>query len=492
MMQTLFRSTICLAIAASAAMAQEQDSTAQIVAALRQGNPAEAERLCGQALASTPDNPRIWTLKGVADDDLHKPSDALHAYYQALSKAPGYLPALEGAARAEFRNGSQLAVPLLERAAKLRPGDLTIPVMLGELAFLRDDCAGAVEYFERGRDMLEALPRASERYGACLVRTDRKSQAVPIFEKLLQRHPESDLARYNLAFVQSAAGQYPEAVKTLAPLVDRTPPDSDSLSLAAEAYESMLDTPRAFEILKRALAYYPDNPEIYIAFAKLSLTHRSFQAGVDILNSGIGRLSEDASLHLARGILFLELGDWKRSEEDLNRAEWLDPKLPFSSAALGFAKLQLHDPAEARRLARSALKTQPDDPYLNYVFAESARQEGMAPGTPQFEETLACAQKAARLQPDFSRAHELLSRLYLDSGKIDQALAESREAVQKSPLDETALYQLILVTRRAGDSAELPLLLKRFEDLREASSRKEAQLRRYALLQRSSQGGGRQ
>lgn len=364
--------------------------------------------------------------------------------------------------------------------------------MLGELAYLRQDCAGAIEYFDRGRNLLETLPRAMERYGACLVQTDRKSQSVPIFEKLLERHPESDSARFNLAFVQSAASQYSEAVKTLAPLVDRHLPDPDSLSLTAEAYEAILDTPRAFEILKHALAAYPENREIYIAFAKLSLMHHSFQAGVDILNAGIGRLPEDAALHLARGILYLELGDLKSSEKDLNRAESLDPKLPFSSAALELAKLQVHNPAEARRLARRALTKQPDDPYVNYVFAESARQVGISVGTPEFAEAVACAEKAARLQPDFSRAHELLSHLYLDSGKIDQAIAESREAVRRSPADETALYQLILVARKAGNTSELPILLKRFQDLREASSRKEAQLRRYALLQRSAQGNNRQ
>lgn len=492
-MQTLFRSAICWAMVVSAAaIGQDQDLTAQIVAALRQGNPAEAERLCDQALNSAPDSPRIWTLKGVGYDNLGQSRDALNAYHRALSKAPDYLPALDGAAQVEFRHGSQLAVPLLERVAKRRPNDLNIPVMLGELAFLRDDCGAAVEYFERGLTMLEALPRALERYGACLVSTDRKSEAVPIFEKLLQRHLESDSARYNLAYVQSASGQYSSAAKTLAPLVDRNPPDSDSISLAVEAYEAMLDTPRAFEILKRALVAYPENREIYIAFAKLSLTHHSYQAGVDILSSGIGRLPEDAALHLARGILYLELGDLKRSDEDLNSAEGLDPKLPFSSAALELAKLQVHDPAEARRLASRALTKEPDDPYLNYVFAESARQEGISPGTPEFDEAVARAEKAARLQPDFSRAHELLSRLYLDSGKIDRAMAEGRAAVQRSPADETALYQLILVMKRSGNTAELPILLKRFQDLRAASSRKEAQLRRYALLQRTAKGDDRQ
>jgi len=478
------------AVVGTVAFGQERDVTSQIILALRSGNPTEAERLCDESLRVAPDDPRVWTLKGVGYESLGQSTEALSAYYRALSMGPDYLPALLGAARIEFRNRSQRAIPLLEAAARVRPSDLTIPVMLGELAFQRDDCTGALASFERGTTLLEKFPQALEQYGVCLLRTDHNSQAVPVFEKLLERSPDSDSARYNLALVQSAAGQFSASIKTLGPLMDRNKPDPEVMSLAADASESMFDTPRAFDMLRRALAAYPDDPEFYISLAKLSLSHQSFQAGIEILNSGIRRIPQIASLYMARGILYMQLGDWKSSDQDLHRAQQLDPKLPFGSAALGLAQLQAHEPAQAQRSARQSLENQPDDPYLNYVLAESAHEMGVSPGTVDFEEAMACAQKAVRLQPNFSQARELLSRLYEDSGKMDEAIAESREAVRRSPADETALYHLILVTKKAGNNSELPDLLKRFRDLREASSRKEAQLRRFALLQRSAKLDG--
>ena len=462
--------------------------TAEIVTALRQGHPADAEKLCDAALSRYPGNPRLWMLKGLGFDSLGQYGDALEAYYRALALAPDYLSALEGAAQDEFRQGSQKAVPLLERAEKLRPDDSKIPLMLGTLAFLRNDCRKAVEYFERDTSVIQSQSVALQQYGSCLVQLNQAQRAVPIFEGLFNQQPENETARYNFAFVQLEAGQYSDVLKTLAPLTDRNPPDPDSLSLVVQAYESILDTPHAVETLQRAMAAYPLNPEFYVSFAAISLAHRSFQVGVDVLNVGIARLPAEASLYFARGVLYLELDDYQKSEEDFDRAELLNPAMPFGPAALGLSKLQRRQPAEAEKIARLDLAKNPDDPYLNYVLAESIRQQGVEPGTQRYNLALSAAEKSVRLQPDYSRARQLLSRLYLASGKYELAVEQGREAVKRAPEDQEALYQLILAMKRAGKTAEIPGLLKQFQDLRQASFRKQDQLRKYALVEENSGG----
>ena len=479
---------LCVLFAVSVTVGQDKDMTSEIVTALRQGHAAEAERLCDIALMRSPKNPRLWTLKGIGFDSLGQYGEALEAYYRALAIVPDYLSALEGAAQDEFRQRSQKAVPLLEHAEKLRPEDPNIPLMLGTLAFLRGDCKKAVGYFEVDTSATQSQPESLEQYGSCLIQLNQAKRAVPIFEGLFNRQPENDAARYNYAFAQLQAEQYSDVLKTLAPLTDRDPPDSDSLSLVVQAYESMLDTPHAVETLQRAMAAYPRNPEFYVSFATISLAHRSFQVGVDILNVGIARLPAEASLYFSRGVLYLELDEYQKSEEDFDRAELLNPELPFGSAALGLSKLQLRHPEEAEEIARLDLVKKPDDPYLNYVFAESIRQQGLRPGTPEFRQAEAAAEKAVKLQPDFSRARQLLSRLYLQSGKFDLAIEQSREAVKSAPEDETALYQLILAMKRAGRTSEVPTLLKQFQSLRQASFRKQDQLRKYTLVEGNSGG----
>jgi tetratricopeptide (TPR) repeat protein len=461
--------------------AQNHDATQEIASALRQGRAAEAEKLCDEALSAHPDDPRIWTLKGVGLDGLGQRHDALQAYDQALRLAPDYLPALEAAAQDEFLEHSQKAVPLLERADSLRPNDPKIHEMLGELALQRRDCRKAVFYLDRETSALNRGSGTLEGYAACLVYLNHSDRAVLVFQELVEKEPENENARYNLAIVQLAIGQSSEAVKTLGPLTERNQPDADSLSLLAQAYEAVFNTPKAVDTLQRAVALYPDDPEFYVALALICLSHRSFRVGIDVLNAGIARLPREASLHFARGVLYLELDENEKSEKDFDEAAILNPQLPLTSAANALADLQHRQPSEAERLARKELAGNPNDPYLNYVLAESMRQQSLQPGTPRFVQAEAAAKKAVDLKPDFSPARQLLGWLYLDSGHADLALEQSREAVKRAPNDEAAFYQLIRVLKRAGKEDEIPKRIQQLEDLKEANLRKREQVLRFAL-----------
>ena len=471
------------------AAGQPDDPVAQIKGLLRNGNAAEADRRCDLALRLSPRNAALWTLKGLASDRLHKTGQALKVYYSALAIDGEYLPALEGAAQDEFRKRSQKAVPLLERAEKVRPADSTIEAMLGILAYLRHDCRKAVLYFER----IPAVPEWSigtlQEYGTCLGRLEDWKRATTVLSSALDREPANDEARYNLAVAEFHTGQFSSVIETLNPLLQRHPPDPESLGLAAEACESLFDTPRAVDLLKKGIAAYPENPEFYVAFANLSLTHNSFQVGVDVVNAGIARLPRDASLHFARGILFLEMGEYERSERDFDLVETLDPAMPDGPAAGALAKLELRQPKEAERIARAQLANRPDDPYLNYVLAEAIRSEGVPSDSDEFREAQAAAEKAVRLQPNFARARLVLSRLYMQSGKFDSAATQAQEAVKLAPDDGTIMYNLILATKRTGGTEQLPQLVKRLNELKAASSRKHHELRQYTLAERPQEDG---
>ncbi len=488
-MSGFLKLVVCFFVAVGASAGQPDDPIAQIKGLLRNGNAAEADRRCDLALHLSPRNAALWTLKGLASDSLHKTGQALKAYYSALEIDGEYLPALEGAAQDEFRKRSQKAVPLLERAEKVRPADFTIQAMLGTLAYLRHDCRKAVVYFER----ISAVPQWSmetlQEYGTCLGRLEEWKRATTVFSSALDRQPTNDEARYNLAVAEFQTGQYSSVVETLNPLLQRDPPDPESLGLAAEASESLFDTPRAVDLLKKGIAAYPENPEFYVAFANLSLAHSSFQVGVDVINAGIARLPREASLRFARGILFLEMGEYEKSEKDFDLVEILDPAMPDGPAAGAMAKLELRQPKEAERIARAQLASRPDDPYLNYVLADAIRSQGVPALSDEFREAQAAAERAVRLQPNSARARLVLSRLYMQAGKFDRAGTEAAEAVKLAPDNVTIMYNLILATKRTGRTEQLPQLVRRLNELKEASSRKRHELHQYTLAERPRKDG---
>lgn len=481
----MLRSFALLFLSGLAAYPQTSDTPAKIISALRAGNYPEAKRLSEMQLQGFPKDARLWTLNGFALLHLGDSTQALAAYTRALQISPNYLPALEGAAEIEYKNGSQDAVALLKQIVKTHPLDKTSRAMLAGLAFKRHDCNVAVEQFEQSEPLIDSQVSALQEYGSCLVKLNRPQQAIPIFERVTALETSDEGARYNLAVVQSLAGRYADVIQTFSPATAAAS-DPDALDLLAEAYEETSDTPRAVETLRRAILANPDNARFYVDFADICMAHASYKVGINMVNVGLKRLPQSAALYLARGILYIQLGQYDESESDFAKAEKLDPNAQAGMAARSMAALQENDLAKAEETIRDRLKKQPDDAFLEYLLAETLVRRGAVPGTARFSEAVRAALKAIELQTGFSLARDVLGRLYLEEGNINGAIEQSRVAVRADPTDQTALYHLILALRKGNQKREIPGLMKQLGALREQARRKEATERKYALVEQSA------
>jgi tetratricopeptide (TPR) repeat protein len=464
---------------------QTSDAPAKIISALRSGNYLEAKRLSGLALQESPKDARLWTLNGFALVRLGDSAQALSAYTHALQISPDYLPALEGAAEIEYKNGNQSAVPLLERIVKTRPDDKTSHAMLAELAFKRGDCNTAIEEFGESEPLIGSQVRASQEYGSCLIKLNKPQEAIPVFERISKMQPGNGRARYNLAVAQWLAERYADVIQTLSPMAGAES-DPDALDLLAEAYEANSDTPRAVETLRRAILADPEKARYYLDFADICMAHASYRVGIDMLNAGLKRLPHSAPLYVARGILYVQLGQYGESESDFAKAEQLDPAARPGMAARSMAALQANDLAKAEVTIRERLKRQPNDAFLHYLLAETLARKGAVPGSREFSEAVRAALKAIELQTDFGLARDVLGRLYLEEGNITGAIEQSRLAVRDDPTDQTALYHLIIALTKGNQKTEIPKLTKQLAALREQARRKEASERKYALVEQSA------
>ncbi len=470
--------------AVSTALAQDSaDPVQSIVSDLRARRYSEANATLEEALKKSPDDVRLWTLNGFALLHLGNPQRALASYEHALDLSPEYLPALEGAAEIEFKASDQRAVVLLARILKTHPDDQTSHAMLASLAFTRGDCNEATKEFGSSRSLIDSQPAALRQYGSCLIKLGRAVDAIPIFQRLIEIEPDKEKARYNLAVVQSLAGHYQDVIAILSASSAKNGENADVLDLLAEAYEKTSNTPQAVATLRQAILTQPYAPRYYLDFANICLSHGSFQVGIDMLNAGLKRIPEQAELYLARGILYIQLGQDDQAEDDFAQAERLNPNVPFGSAAQGLAKLQRNKLNEAESTIRSRLRTKPNDAFLQYLLAETLQRQGAAPGTPQFQEAVKSAERAIQLQPRFTLARDVLSRLYLQENKVDEAIEQSRRAFEGDPTDQTALYHYILALRRRNNSEDVSQLTERLAQLREQARAKEAAEHKYALVE---------
>ncbi len=195
------------------------------------------------------------------------------------------------------------------------------------------------------------------------------------------------------------------------------------------------------------------------------------------------RMPQAAALYLARGILYIQLGQYDRSEQDFAKAEKFDPKLEYGAAAEGLAELQQNNLRKAEAVVRERLRKNPNDAFLHYLLAETLLRKGANPGSAEFAEALRSAQRAVQLQNKFALGRDVLGRLYLQQGKIEEAIQQSRLAFEQDPTDQTALYHLITALRKGGRTEEIPPLAKKLAALREQAELKEASEHRYALVE---------
>ena len=134
-----------------------------------------------------------------------------------------------------------------------------------------------------------------------------------------------------------------DAIATLSPILEGRAADSETLELAASAYEDAGDTAHAVSTLRQAILLDPRNPNLYVDFANIAFAHQSFQVGIDVVTDGIGLQPQAAPLYLARGVLYVQLAEYDKAEADFEKANELDPSQSLSSAAQGLAAVEAND-----------------------------------------------------------------------------------------------------------------------------------------------------
>jgi len=461
--------------------ANEQIQT--ITSALREHDFDKALQLLKPALDASPRSAQLWMFQGLAFSGKGDSKSALSSYRHALTVSPDYLPALEGAAQIEYEVGDPDAIPLLEHVLKLRPNSATSHAMLAVLAARANKCETAVQHFPQSGSLLDSQPDALQAYGVCLLKLKRSDDAIRVFEQLATSRPDDVRCRRTLAAVQLAAERPQDALATIKPLLE-SDPDVSTMRLSATIFEANKDTPNAVKILRDAIVKDPLQTALYVDFAELAMDHQSFQAGVEMVDAGLKLQPEAAQLYMARGVLYVQLADYKNAEMDFEKAEKLDSTLGMSAAAQGMLANEQNqsDPGKALATVRAKLAKKPDDAFLLYLQSAILSKSSAEPDSPEFRQGLESAKRSVTLQPSLTAAHNVLAKYYLDAGQNALAAQECRIVLQQSPADQSALYHLVIALRKTGDQAEIPELLKRLAKARQEATKQEGERNRYKLV----------
>ena len=421
----------------------------------------QAEQAATAYLAATPGDCSVNVLLGLALRGEAKLQPAFNAFRTAMSQCPENLAAVEGAAETAFLLNSPEAKSLVTQVTKLRPADETAYAMLGAIDARTGDCTGAVENYAKAPTRVDGSAAALRQYGGCLISLGRPADAVPLLKRLLALQ-DSSTNRIALAHAQAAAKDRPAALATLQPLLADAW-DSGAFLLAADLAEADNHTPQAVEWYRKAIELNPRNATAYLAFAEMSFNHGAFKIGADFLSLGIQQLPSEARLYLARGVLEEQMTQMDAALRDFEEAHRLDPQLSFAQDAMGMLFSQKHDSAAALALFAQQSQLHPDDPLLQYLYAEALSQIEN-PDQKTTERAIATAQRAVQLEPSYQPARDLLCVLLLRNNDLAGVIAQAEEATKRDPYDEVALYQELLAERKLNHPDRTAILVRQFKD----------------------------
>jgi tetratricopeptide (TPR) repeat protein len=422
----------------------------------------QAEQAANAYLAVTPGDCSVNVLLGLALRGENKLESAFKAFHNAMNECPQNLAAVEGAAETAFLLNSPEAKSLVTQVIKLRPTDETGYAMLGAIDARTGDCAGAVENYAKAPTRVDGNAAALRQYGGCLVSLGKPADAVPLLSRLLVLQDNST-NRVALARAQAAAKDRPSALATLQPLLGADSRDSSAFLFSAELAEADNRTPQAVEWFRKAIEINPWDATAYLAFAEMSFNHGAFKVGADFLTLGIQQLPSEARLYLARGVLEEQMTQMDAALRDFEEAHRLDPQLSFAEDAMGMLFSQKHDSAAALTLFAQQSQLHPDDPLLQYLYAEALSQIEN-PDEKLTEKAIATAQRAVQLEPAYQPARDLLCVLLLRHNDFPGVIAQAEEARKHDPYDEVALYQEMLAERKLNHPDKTAALVKQFQD----------------------------
>ena len=193
------------------------------------------------------------------------------------------------------------------------------------------------------------------------------------------------------------------------------------------------------------------------------------------MNSGIRQSPDAAKLYLARGVLQVQLSHYDAAVADFEKAHALDPRLSFVEDAMGMMRSQQHDNAGSLAIFEREAREHPQDPLLQYLYAEALAQGNANDSEQNAAKAIAAVKKALELEPDYQPARDLLCTLLLKTNRYAEVIDQAGIALKNDPTDQSALYQEIQAQRRLGNKEAIQPLVSRLEELKRQQQVTQAQ-----------------
>ena len=367
-----------------------------------QKDPTNAEKSFKAAADNSPW--RSATRLKYADFKLQsgKADEGKAILNEIIQRAPDYIPAYAAMMNLAFntRNYDECAT-WVEKILTRDQMNFEAHVTDGRLQLAKGNYDRAIETLEKAANIYERIPLIHHNLGLAYLAKGDASKAVLNFNTALSADPQYVPSIMVMAEMNLAKGDFANTTATLLQLIQRHPELENPYLLLAQAYLMQRQYDDAAAQYRRVIELFPDAPELYhylgavLAVQKKNAEARqAFEKALELSPTYLVSLEQ---------LVGLDIRD-KNYAAAIGRVQkYADPKKPSAIVSMLFAKIHA---------------AQQD-------FA-SAEKELL---------------QAVELAPDNNKPYILLSELYLQTHKAQEALDRLNKFVAKTN-DVAALMQI--------------------------------------------------
>jgi len=217
---------------------------------------------------------------------------------------------------------------------------------------------------------------------------------------------------------------------------------AEGYSKLGKIYAAEKNYQPAIAALESASLYQPESQEVLIDLAIAQFDAEQYEKALTPLTRALSLNAQSAGAHQMLGKSYFMLGDFPKSQSELEAALRITPNDYDISYTLGLTYLKQHQLASAQGIFARMLEQLGNRPQLRVVFGRAYRETGFL--TEAIEEF----KKAVALDVHFPRAHYYLGLTYLlkdGASRLPDAEEEFKIELASNPDEFFANYYLGIV-----------------------------------------------
>jgi tetratricopeptide (TPR) repeat protein len=418
---------------------------------LQQGQTEESIKFLTQALALNPKMIGARTTLGNAYAFNNQPDLAAKSFRQVLDLDPSNFNArfdlfkLE-ASRRNFQQSLDMATPVLPQ---LLVSDEGLVVLATDYAAL-----GKKKELEDVVAQWHKLPDPSDEaaldFATTLTVYGMKPEATAVLEdqeKGMQSHAPTDMT-LRLANAFLGLGLFDPAERNAQRALSQKPDCTACYRMLAQIAEHQGDSEKALSYLVKAKQLAPQDPEVLFEFGKICLERNLLDDALPALSKAVELRPDNDAYVYALGSANVgkqHLADALQLFQQLLKKHPQDASLMYAIGAVYYLESKF---TEAESLLKQSLATQPDQTGAAYYLALTYDAVG------DDERAIPIFQNLLKSNPQHAPSYVKLGGILVRQHQYEEAQRDLEQAVHLDPSSVEAHYQLGVVLRRVGKSAE--------------------------------------